>query len=133
MWTFEIISKSLENGILTVSVKFSREGAEAYRSFTASTLLDLKRQIRNELARLNTSAEVFDGLTLGALDVTEDPVTPPTAAGLAEQAWFKLYRRWVQVKKDLIDTGVIAANNTKATALLQAVKDGLRVEYVDKL
>lgn len=133
MWTNNIISKTLDNGILNVQVSFTSGENTAVRSFTARSLTELKRKIRQASEELAEAQTLEQSLLLGEIDVKEEAPVAQTPAEIAEQAWFRAYRRWVQVKKDLIDTGVVPANNTKVASLLQEVKNGLKVGYVDKM
>jgi hypothetical protein len=123
----------LNNGTLDVQVRFVSGEKEALKSFQARTLTDLKAMVRRYAEELAEKEALETSLLVGEIDTTPNAVVPLTQAEIDFQAWLEKYRRWVQVKTTLIDTGVIASNNAKAVALLNEVKAGLKVEYVDRL
>jgi len=75
--------------------------------------------VKSRLATFNGSKEIEAGYAVNdVVDVATPVVTPPvlTQAEKDEAAWFNDYYRWLRIKKDLIDTGVVDITNTKSTS-----------------
>lgn len=133
MTTAKILEKGFNHGRAEFQVEIS-DGVDSIKTnYSVTTLDQLKRAILSDIKRFDANKAFFESVPVGDIEVASVADVPPTQAEIDEQAWFALYRRWVQVKKDLIDTGVVLATNTKAVALLNQVKAGLRVEYIDKI
>jgi hypothetical protein len=136
MYTAKIKNKVLEFGILTVYVEFT-DGTNVVVEWCKPQDEDgLKYWVKSRLAQLNSS-QVIDGKFNidDEIDVADPVVTPPvlTQAQIDEAEWLKDYRKWVAVKKNLIDTNVLTGNETQVVALLNKVKTNFKPAYLDKI
>jgi hypothetical protein len=132
MYTHKIISKEFENGVLVLGVEFTDGTKTITEAVKPQDEAGFKYWLQQRLTSLNSLSNLEKVAVNTSVDVT-DPVVVKTPEEIAEEEWFRLYNRWVNVKNNLIDTGVVPANNAKAVALLQSVKDGLLPAYIDKL
>lgn len=132
MFTHKIISKEFENGVLVLGVEFTDGAKIITEAVKPQDEAGFKYWVKQRLNSLNSLTELEKVDVNTSVDIS-DPVDTRTQAEKDLEAWLKLYYRWVNVKNNLIDTGIIPANNPKAVALLQEVKDGLKPAYIDHL
>jgi len=132
MFTHKIISKEFENGVLVLGVEFT-DGVKVITEAVKPQDEDgFKYWLTQRLNSLNSLSEL-ETVTLNTTIDLSPSVVVKTAEEIAKDEWFKKYNRWINVKTNLIDTGVVLISNPKAQALLQSVKDGLLPEYIDLL
>lgn len=129
MFTHKIISKEFENGVLVLGVEFT-DGVKVITEIVKpQDEAGFKFWLKQRLASLNSLA-VLETVTVNtSVDLT-DPVIVETQAELDKKQWFKDYRKWVNVKSNLIDTGVLTGNETQVVALLNKVKADFKAAYL---
>lgn len=79
----------------------------------------------------NIKVDMPDGVVLPA---PKDPVIVEPVLSQAEinrNIWLQKYRKWVEVKTKVIDTGIIGINHPRAVALLNDLKTTIKEEYLD--
>lgn len=128
-----ILDKGFVQGHAEFQVEISDGVDLVKKNYIVDSIDQLKRSVLNDIKRFDACKTFIESVPVGDIEIASVVDVAPSQAQIDEQAWFTLYRRWVQVKKDLIDTGIIPATNAKAVALLNQVKAGLKVEYVDKI
>lgn len=129
MFTHKIISKEFENGVLVLGVEFT-DGVKVITEIVKpQDEAGFKFWLKQRLASLNSLA-VLETVTVNtSVDLT-DPVIVETQAELDKKQWFKDYRKWVSIKSNLIDTGVLTGNETQVVALLNKVKADFKPAYL---
>ncbi len=136
MYTHEIISKEFENGVLVLGVKFTDDvsGKVVTEGVKPQDKAGFEYWLKSRLTSLNSLDELGEVEIGASIDLSEPAVVDTrTQAEKDRDEWFVLYNRWINVKTNLVDTGVVPANNAKVVALLQKVKDGLLPAYIDLL
>ena len=134
MYTASIKSKELENGVLKVIVEFS-DGVTTVEEWCKPQNWDgFKYWVKSRLETFNTGKDfsLADGQ---AVDVSDPVVVPPTPtqAEIDRNEWFKQYAKWIKIKYNLIDTGIVAANAPQLVTLLDNIKTGFKASYLDYL
>jgi hypothetical protein len=133
MWTATITGKTFKGGVLIVNCEFSNETSTVSKSFDGVTNLEsLKSVVRSHLDIL-TNLETFSGtLPIGLFDST---ATVPTVSQteVDRNDWLKDYYKWVMVKKNLIDTGILTGNETAVVNLKTKVQSGFKASYLDSI
>ena len=133
MFTAKLTNKEETQQGLRVTVEFSNGTDTLTESVIPQDRAGFDHWVKSRLASLNTLEEMKTEDNVGqVIDVSEPaPVDTRTQAEKDRDAWFKLYYRWVNVKNNLIDPGVVPATHPKAQALLSEVKAGLQADYID--
>ena len=98
MFTATITSKNFAEGIMQVLVEFSNGTQTVSKAFNVVSEQNLKREVRNELTRLNELVVLSTALPLGAYDPTET-VVPPTQAEVDKQVWFRNFNKLEQLTR----------------------------------
>lgn len=99
MYTATILKKNFQNGHFKVDVQFTN-GVETWpMNLNVVSENDLKRQVRNELNRLNALEVFAEALPIGVYDPAETPVTPETPEQIEKNAWVRNYNKLEQLTK----------------------------------
>lgn len=132
MYTHKIISKEVENGVLVLGVEFSNGTDVVTEAVKPSDAVGLKRWVKARIASLNSLKEL-ESLNIDDVVDTSEAVTADTRTTqeIAKDEWFVKYRKWVQIKETLIDTGVLIGDEPKIASFLADVKAGFQPAYVD--
>ena len=132
MWTATIKSKVKDaQNRLTVTVEFTDGTTTFSEEVKPQDKAGFLYFVRQRVDSLNGMTELETEDNVGTEVDLGEPVDTRTQAEKDRDAWFKLYYRWVNVKNNLIDTGVVPATHPKAQALLNEVKAGLQADYID--
>lgn len=99
MFTASIQKNSFSEGVMQVVVDFSDGTDTVTRAFNISSERDLKRQVKNELDRLNDLSNLAKTLTEGVYDASDTVAPPPTQAEIDKHAWFRNFNRLEQLAK----------------------------------
>jgi hypothetical protein len=129
MFTATITKKSFAEGVMQVVVEFSNGTITFTRAFNINSADDLKRQVRNEITRLNELAELATTLPDGSYTPTETTPPAPTQAVLDKQEWFPDFTRLERVQ-ELVTLGVLTGTETAVVALRNKVKTNFKPAYI---
>jgi hypothetical protein len=130
MFTATITSKNFTEGEMQVLVEFSNGTQTKIKAFTVLSEQNLKRQIKDELVRLN-ELEVFAvALLLGSYDPSDAPVIPPTQAEIDKSTWFRDFNRLEQVTKLNTLGGMPATWSTDLATLTTKVQTDAKKAYI---
>jgi hypothetical protein len=133
MFTAKIQSKTLESGLLTVTVNFTDGVESRVESCVPQNLEGLKYWIKSRLETLNSGVTIAPTLVEGQdFDVSDPVVTPPTLtqAGLDKIEWFQDYHKWLKIKTTLIDTGIVLESQTQVANLKAKVQTNFKPAYL---
>lgn len=136
MFTAKVKSKSLEFGVLTVYVEFTDGTSTVVEWCKPQDEDGLKYWVKSRLEQMNASVRIDGSLKVAdVIDVSEPvPVVPVlTQAQIDEVEWLKDYRKWVAIKKNLIDTNVLTGSEAPLTTLLAKIKTNFKPAYLDKI
>lgn len=133
MYTAKIISKEERNNVLQLTVEFTNGTNTFSEQVTPQDKFGLDHWVTTRLRSLNAVEEMksLDPATAPTYSITVEPEKTPTQ--LEAEAWLRKYNRWVQVKQNLIDTGVLTGSETQVVALLAEVKSGFKPAYLNLL
>lgn len=140
MWNAEIINKDVDvvNQTVIVLVRFTTAGKAYDKKIgfgPTVTLEEVKRRIKQEIVRLETTDASEDAITLGAVDLTgvttQDVVTQDE---LDKQTWFRDFERLQKAQK-LIDLGVTltAQQNSALNNLRTQVGTNFKTIYFNDM
>lgn len=132
MYTHKIISKEFENGVLVLGVEFTDGVKVITEAVKPQDEIGFKHWVNARLASLNSLNDLEKVTINTSVDLTI-PVPPDTrtAAEIERDEWLVKYRRWVNIKKNLIDTGVLIGNEAPVVAYLADVKAGFKPGYIN--
>ncbi len=89
MWLSNITSKSLFNGELKIEVVYTKDADKFTKTYEVSSLSELNRRIRSELARLNLLETEATSIAIGVYTPTTDPVVTETQEEINRSKWFR--------------------------------------------
>lgn len=134
MYTAKIINKLEKQQGLELTVEFSNGTDTRTETVIPQDKAGFKHWVSARLTSLNTLEELKAEDNLNQEVVLEDPVVDTrTAAEIARDEWLVKYYKWVQIKKNLIDTGVLTGDETAVTNYLADVKAGFKPAYINFL
>lgn len=130
MYTAKIHDKSFDAGVLRVQVEFTDGATSLFESCIPQDEGGLKYWIKSRLDQLNFASVIDNKYSVGTtVDVSTPVVTPPTPT--ASDIWIADYNKWVKVKTQLIDTGILTGNEAKVVALKIKVQTNFLPAYLD--
>lgn len=130
MFTHKIISKEFENGVLVLGVEFTDGVKVITETVKPQDEEGFKYWLKSRLASLNSLNELEKVTVDSIVDLTE-PVNARTQAEIDRDAWLEKYTRWVNIKKNLIDTGILTGSEKQVTDYLADVKAGFKASYIN--
>ena len=104
-------------------------GTKAEKDFFATSILDFRRQVLRYVHTVADSDEVAKVLQLAPIDITPDPVIPPTQEELDKQAFFVLVEKRRRAQT-LIDVHAIQPDNKTVADLESALQASFKPEYI---
>lgn len=128
-YTAEITSKSGVEGKISVSVKFTDGVSEFGESFVVASIDDLKGQIRNRLAELDSAKKDDSKIAVGPIDVTPEAQTQERLDRLQFDYDFQ---RFVKVTK-AIELGLITGQEPEIVEFMDRVRGNFKTAYIDLL
>ena len=131
MYTHKITSKLFENNILVIGVEFTDGTTTFTETVKPQDEAGLKYWLKQRLSSLNSITTLSTIALNSTLDLESPEVDTRTQAEKDRDAWLVKYNRWVSIKNNLIDTGVVPANNPQAVAFLDDVKAGFKQAYIN--
>jgi len=132
MFTHKIISKEFENGVLVLGVEFTDGVKVITEAVKPQDEEGFKYWLNQRLISLNSLTTLESVVVGSGIDLTPTaPVDTRTQAEKDRDTWLVKYRRWIEVKTKVIDTGIIPANHPKAVSLLDELKANIQEEYID--
>lgn len=132
MFTHKIISKEFENGVLVLGVEFTDGLKIITEGVTPQDEVGFKYWLTDRLESLNSLTELEKITVNSSVDLSE-PVVIKTQAEIDKATWFADYNKWLNVKRNLIDTGVLTGSETPVVALLNKVKTGFKPAYLTEI
>lgn len=135
MYTATIQSKEKHINGIKINVTFTDDVTKEsfVESCIPSDLDGFKFWVKSRLDQLN-AAPMLDNLFQkdDVIEVHEQPTEVVlTPEEVAANVWIAKYRRYVRIKHELIDTGIILATQPKVAALLTDIKNTIKPEYID--
>lgn len=130
MWTVTITGKSVQNGSVHVVCQFTNGTDVVNETIVCRSANILKDTLINRLQTFEATEAFASTVALGVPDTT---VVPDTAEELAKIDWIKDYRKWVQIKTTLIDTGILTGSETPLVNLLNKLKTDFLPSYLTSL
>lgn len=132
MYTATITNKVETPQGLEVTVEFSNGTNTQSEKVIPQDKAGFKHWVSARLSSLNTLEELKAEDNVGQEVVLDEPVVDTrTAAEVARDEWLVKYWKWVAVKKNLIDTGVLTGSETAVTNYLADVKAGFKADYIN--
>lgn len=132
MYTAKILSKLDMGDRIRFSVEFSDGVNTSVETIEPDNRNQFDSWVAGRLFSLNSVQEMKTELSENQ-DVSPTPAPEPTAEQLADATWKRKYFKYVAVKKDLIDTGILTGTEPYVQTLLQEVKDGLTQDRFNSL
>lgn len=134
MFTAQINRKETSSGQIKIFVDFSDGTNTTTEWCIPQSDFDFKQWVKSRLEALNSSVTLDSAYTDGdTVDVTEPTPTQPTQAEIDRDAWLAKYHKWVAIKNNLIDTGVLTGTESQVVSFLNDVKTGFKPAYLDYL
>lgn len=135
MYTAKIKSKEIVNGIASVTVTFSDGTTTIDETCKPQDMDGFKYWVKSRLAAFNSVPDIQALQDGSEIDVSDPVVEPPTLtqAQIDERQWFADYAKWLRVKSNLVDTGVVPSSDTQVQALLKKVKDNFKASYLNDM
>lgn len=99
MFTATITRKNFAEGVMQVLVDFSNGTQTIAKAFNVSSEQNLKREVRNEINRLNELEAFVVDLPLGAYTPVETPPIPETPEQIDKNIWFRNFNRLEQLTR----------------------------------
>lgn len=136
MYTVEITKKELSSpkNRLIVDAVFTNGKDTHTRSFEFplyTTVDQIKKRLKEQIEEFEAGESLEPQVPTGTVDVsTIDTKVPQGQRDFND--WFIKFQRLERVNK-LVDLGVINASNPKLLALVQDLKNTIKVEYIDQL
>lgn len=132
MFTASITSKDFKGGVMQVVVQFSDGTDTVVKAFNISSENDLKRQVKNEINRLNELSSFSKVLSVGAYTTPKSESTPPTQAQLDKEEWFRDFGRLENALK-LVTMGVLNESTPALVALKNKVTTNFKPAYIAEM
>lgn len=128
MYSAQSVSKTIENGILSIEVEFKDENGNKFReTYHANSGTDpywLQNRVKNKLHELNTLVELHDSFELG--DIPNEYGMPEPSEG---QVWAQEVFALKQMKK-AVELGLMEETDAELKAAKKRVKDGFKKDYI---
>ena len=80
---------------------------------------------------LTTAKELKTEDNIGVVIEPTEKADTRTAVEIERDEWLQKYYKWVQIKNNLIDTGVLTGNEKPVTDYLADVKAGFKPAYIN--
>lgn len=134
MYTATITNKTiLPSGQVQLYVEFTNGTDTFTEQVTPQDKGGFDFWVTQRLRSLNSVEELQD-LDPATTPPIEIPVEPTkTQAELDAEAWLRKYYKWVQIKNNLIDTGILTGQETQVVDFLADVKAGFKPAYLNLL
>lgn len=130
-WTATLRHKERVNGRLKLIVDFT----DGINTSTEEYILNNPDSVNNLIGNTIKNLEALDSLetslSLGAVTIAAP--TPQTQAEKDAVAFLQTYNRWIKVKNNLIDTGILTGNETQVAALKTKVQTDFKPAYLNLL
>lgn len=128
MYTAEATAKTISEGGLTITVRFS-DGTNSFtEDFYANSGMDdawLQNRVKNRLEALNSLKEFSDSLSLGAISTdVQEPQKP------AAQVWVEEYILLKRMQS-LVSLGIVS--DTDVAEQEAKVKDSYKAEFINSV
>ena len=128
IYTAKKVNPRTENGLFKIDVEIYADGV-LVKTETFETSQDQPADwpadgVKRLIQSLQAVPTLPGKITTGDVTLPADPIVD-----VAANAWLADYALYQRVKP-LVDAGVIAANNTKYTALLTRLKNNFQPAYV---
>jgi hypothetical protein len=133
MFIAKVKSKEYQNGVLRITVTFT-DGVTSVDEWCIAQDEDgFKFWVKSRLATFNSGPAIESKYLDGEVVVIDDSVEPhvPTPEEIARDTWLKNYRKWIEVKTKLVDTGILTGSETKVTQLKAKVQSDFLPAYLD--
>lgn len=131
MFTAKIIDKKEEGATIAITVEFS-DGVDTYAEVVRPQDENgFKYFVKQRCESLTTAKALKEADNVGKVVVTDIPVVPPTQVEVDRNVWLEKYYRWVSIKKNLIDTGVLTGSEKQVTDYLADVKATFKPAYIN--
>lgn len=133
MYKAKIFSKEKQaNGNLEIVVEFSNGTEVLYEKIQPQDRHGFNHWIKSRLTSLNSLPEL-EALAVDEIidGQTSEPTDTRTAPEVTRDEWLSKYYKWVQIKKNLIDTGILTRNEELVKDFLADVKDGFKPDYIN--
>jgi len=132
MWTSEIITKNIVNGLLKVEVKFTKDDGtnfiDRYETRSEQDSNWLINNIKRRLTELETIQTFADNIPLGIIDVNVEPTTTVTNTPVSE---YKLKLDEFNKMVEFIKKGIITENNLDFIETKQWLKDNFSKDKIN--
>lgn len=131
MFTAKITDKKEEGATLVITVEFS-DGVDTYTEVVRpQDEVGFKYFVKQRCESLTTAKALKEADNVGKMVVVDTPVVPLTQAEIDRDAWLVKYYRWVSIKNNLIDTGVLTGSEKQVTDYLADVKATFKPAYIN--
>lgn len=131
MFTAKIIDKKEEGATIAITVEFT-DGVDTHTEVVRPQDENgFKYFVKQRCESLTTAKALKEADNVGKTVVVDEPVTPKTQAEIDRDAWLVKYYRWVSIKKNLIDTGVLTGSEKQVTDYLADVKATFKPAYIN--
>lgn len=129
MWTATITGKTFSNGKLTVNLELTNGTDIVNKTIeNVQNLANLKTSAKFFIDTLTAMETFADTITTGVFDTTPDTLTQ---AEIERNDWLKDYYKWIKIKKNLVDTGILTGSETQLTNLLTSIQTNFKPAYLN--
>lgn len=128
-WTASLKQIEKQNGQLHLVVAFNNGTDTVNQDFYIGSITSLKQLCNSTINQLDTLYTFANNTTPGPIDLTPDPVTPPTQAQLDEIQFFQDYARWQKVN-GAINMGILTGQETAVVNLKNKVISEFKPAYL---
>jgi len=133
-WTVTITEPRRTGADVETTATYSDGAQTLTETYRFASLTQLKQTCINRIAQLTEAAASMASVRAGVLDLAvSTPVEPgPTQAELDARAWLADFRRLEAVRR-LAAAGIVAADDARIVALVNSLKAGFKVGYLDRI
>ena len=118
-----------------MEVEYNDDGEIAVETFrfSGNTTQSLINYVSSKVAQYeDIKAFDFTALIGASVDITPDPVVPPTQDELDEAQWFEDWNSYKQMKQ-VVDAGLEADTHPSYVAIIEAINTGWKTSYLGKI
>ena len=134
MYTAKITNKKEVPQGIEVTVEFTNGTKTLTEAVVPQDKRGFDHWLESRLTSLNSIADIEAIPVNTEIDGTQpEPVDTRTQAEKDRDNWLRKYYKWVQIKNNLIDTGVLTGNEKPVTDYLADVRAGFKPAYINEL
>ena len=131
MFTAKITAKKEVPQGLQVTVEFTDGVDTVTETVIPQDRKGFEHWVESRKESLTTAKELKTEDNIGVVIEPTEKADTRTAAEIARDEWLQKYYKWVQIKNNLIDTGVLTGNEKPVKDYLADVQAGFKPAYIN--